>query len=209
MTFVRNLAFVATAAALLGAGSAVGLEVATQWAPVSRVASTAALPGACTKVPPQEDPDVEVCVEPIPASAADDFIRSILAAFVGGLVGVGTFLAGQMSAKRRETRSGQVAVRMTRKELQANRLAMNNALAPAPAGVSPISEHITISVFPTVQAQLADRLPYDLFTRTYLLYGRLTELLTKDLRKVDRETLEQLRDDNETLDEDLRRHDIS
>lgn len=209
MAGMRNLALIATAAALLGAGAAVGLEIATQWAPVSRVATTAALPGACRKVPPQADPDVEVCVEPIPASAADDFIRSILAALVGGLIGVGTFIAGQMSAKRGETRSGQVAVRMTRKELQANRFAMNNALAPAPAGVSPMPERITVSVFPTVQVQLADQLPYDVFTKTYLLYGRLSELLTKDLRSVDRETIEQLRDDNETLDDDLRQYDIN
>jgi len=209
MTFVRNLALVATTAALLGAGCAIGIEVATQWTPVSRVASTTTLPAPCRKIATQTGPAVEVCVEPIPVSAADDFIRSILAALVGGLVGVGTFIAGQMRANRKEARSGQVAVRMTRKELQANRLAMNNALSPAPAGVSPIAEHLTISVFPTVQVELADRLPYDLFTKTYLLYGRLAELLTKDLRRVDRETVEQLRDDTEALDDDLRRCDIN
>jgi hypothetical protein len=208
MAFVRTRIFIAAVAALLGAGLVIGSEIATQWSPVTHVASTSLTP-ACTELRPNPSNRFELCVEPVPLSAADDFIRSVLAAFVGGLLGVGTFVAGQISVRHREARSGRVAVRLIRKELQANRLAMNNALTPIPAGVSPIPERITISIFPTVQIELADRLPYDLFTKTSVLYSRLAELATKDLRDVDPKTIELLREGNESLDEALRPYDIN
>lgn len=203
----RNRVFIGTVAVLLGAGLILGIESATQWSPVSHVSSVPRS-SSCTMLRSPAGAGIEVCVEPVPVSASDDFIRSILAAFVGGLLGVGTYIAGQASVGRKEKRSGQVAVRVTRKELQENRLAMNNALNPTPPGTSPPPERIATSVFRELRIQLADRLPYELFTRTSRFYERLAGLASRDLRQVDRHEIESLRDESESLDNDLRPYDI-
>ena len=146
VAFIRNRVFIGTVAVLLGAGLALGIQTAAQWSPVSH-ASSVSRASSCTILRSPTEAKIEVCVVPVPVSAADDFIAAILAAFVGGILGVGTFLAGQTSVSRKEKRSGQVAVRVTRRELLENQLAMNNVLNPTPRGASPPPERIATSVF--------------------------------------------------------------
>jgi hypothetical protein len=208
MAFVQNRIFIGTAAFALGVGLALGIETATQWSPVSHVSSVSSASSCTTLRSPAGPTGIEVCVEPVPVSAADDFIRSILAAFVGGILGVGTFIAGQRSASRKEKRSGQVAVRVTRRELQENKLVMNNALSPVPPGISPPPERIATSVYYELRIQLADRLPYELFARTSRFYERLADVANRDLRQVDPHEVRSLRDESEALDNDLRTYDI-
>lgn len=206
MSVTRNRSVFGIVAALVGAAAAIGIEIATHWSPIGHLSSVPAM-ATCAALRHPSGANIEICVVPVPISAADDFLRSVLAALVGGVLGVGTFIVGQVSVNSRERRTDQVAVTVVRKELQANRAAMNNALNPIP-GTTP-TERIRISIFPLVRIQLAARLPYALFTRTFLLYERLGELENYNLRDIASETVLRLRDDTEALDTDLSAHDLS
>jgi hypothetical protein len=206
VSLIRNRGVIGIAAALIGAGAALGIERATHWSPVGHLGSVSAT-AVCNALRHPAGTNVEICVEPGSTSAADDFLRSVLAAFVGGALGVGTFIAGQISVSGRERRTGQVAVTVVRTELQANRAAMNRALLPAPPSTTPIPERITLSTFVQVRMQLADCLPYKLLVRTFLLYEQLgDELEDRNLRDVAPQTVERLYDETEALDEDLKVH---
>lgn len=187
MSFVRSRIVIGLAAALIGAGAAIGIEFATQWSPVGSSSTTVTSP--CPSVTHLTGSRIEICVEPAPTSPAptsdaEQFLSAALAALIGSLLGVVTFVIGQVSVSSRERRAGQVAVTVVRKELQANRSAINSALSPTLPGTSPTTERLTVSVFPLVRMQLADRLSYELFVKTALMYERFDGLGTADLRGI-------------------------
>jgi len=129
-----------------------------------------------------------------------------LAAFVGGLLGVGTYVAGQISSSSKERRSGQAAVSVVIEELRANRRAVNEAMTPPPPGPPANELRLSISVFPQLRVQLADLLPYPLLARTYSLYGELAEILATDLRSIDPRVLDSIRGRMLQVEDELRPH---
>lgn len=209
-TFIRKPTVLAVVGALLiGIGATLAVELITGQPHFdsSQVAG-AANPTCVTPAPanrPEEGPapPIVVCVETPPSSPFSDFLRSVVAALAGGLLGVGTFVAGQILSSARERRSGQAAVTAIIQELQTARATMNYALNPPPP--SPVTEEVrlSVSIFPQLRVQLAERLPYDLLARTYNLYDRLAQVTPKELRTVNPIELTSLRDSTAAVERDL------
>jgi hypothetical protein len=182
------------------------LERSLEWSPVGGGAA-GGQNVACTlphggSAAPRGSPlaPVEICVAPVPISPGDDFLRSVLASVFGGLVGVATFTAGYIGARRRETKRVETATTLVIRELQANRSAMNEALNPVPPGGSPRLCTVSARIFQRMALEVGQPLPYEVVAQAFGVYARVSPLEGKDLRTVPAATVRRLRNDSQKLE---------
>jgi hypothetical protein len=112
----------------------------------------------------------------------------LVAAIAGGLLGVGTYFAGQAAERRKERKGSDAALTLVLDELQNIRASLNTALNPKPPGANVQLEARTLATNPAFQIELAKRLPYADLITTMSLFHEFDDIGTRNLYDLNDDT---------------------